>query len=147
MINTNIEYVNKIINYIQIGKEEEGIFSGLVIDGDQMIFINDNMRIISSEDKTHEYENLLNDVIEKLTQLKISFNDEENKYIIGDFKEFSNRYLKHLFNDEIIWFENTHNIEKEIEQKFAELDYYISILKKIDPVKHEEILPLLKLDK
>lgn len=145
MILTNIEHIEKYINYAQIGIEIDNVFSGLVIDQTNLVFINKNIRILDKNQKTDEFSSLLDEIIDLLEYLYIEYNKVNNKFIISDLEKFKDRYFKFFFNEDIIWNEfNFEDLEKELNIKFSEFNYYLDIIKKIDFNKYEEYKKKLK---
>lgn len=139
MVLTNVEHSNDKINSAQIGFEENGVFTGVILDNINVLFINQDQRIMSSEDQTSDYNKKLLPVIEKMEELTIGYDSNIKQFVINDMNQFKKVYLKYPFKDEIVWTDIDFDIEEEVERTHNQFKHRLGLLKKIDPEKYQKI--------
>jgi len=140
MLNINVEYSSNKINYLQIGYEDkDNLFSGIVIDMTEILFINNNIRVIDKDGKEKRYEDILNKIINKLEELTIYLCPIEEIYKIKDMDIFKSKYIKHFFNDDIIWLDSSNDILELTQNKKNEYYFLLSMLEKIDKEEYIKI--------
>ena len=155
MIKYNIKNNFGIIEYLQIGKENEGKFSGLYIYRNLITYVIENESI-----KTDELENtiknnsvfseIIDEIKSKMNELKIVFNEKRKKFIVQiekDTKFEQNDFLNDYYSKSVLG--NT-EIPKEDKVKMIKEDviYLINdmtnILKILKATDEEEFTKFTK---